>query len=187
MEHFYQNIQGWFTFPKLYSEVARTFNNDSKLVEVGVWKGTSVAYLAVEIINQGKSIKIDCIDTFEGTPEDGHLDDPIIQSGTLYEHFIENMKPVLHLINPIRSTSVDASKQYEDNSIDFIFIDASHDYDNVLADIKIWYPKVKSGGVISGHDYSWGPGVRKAVDEFFDDKKDHTFKEDEGCWIILKP
>jgi len=187
MEHFYQNIQGWFTFPTLYSDVAKKFPNGSKLVEVGVWKGTSVAYLAVELINQNKNVIIDCIDTFEGTEDDGHFNDPIVAEGKLYEHFISNMEPVKNMINPIKMASLEASKLYEDNSIDFLFIDASHDYENVLADIKTWYPKVKTGGIISGHDYSWGPGVRQAVDEFFEPiKSTHPMTESEGCWIIEK-
>ena len=184
MEHFYQNIQGWFEFPILYSDVAKKFPNGSKLVEVGVWKGKSVAYLVVELINQNKNIIIDCIDTFEGTKDDGHFNDPIVAKGKLYEHFMNNMKPVQGMINPIKMTSLEASKLYEDNSIDFLFIDASHDYKNVLADIKAWYPKVKTGGIISGDDYSWS-SVKQAVDEFFKSTT-HPMRVSEGCWIVMK-
>ena len=53
MEHFYQNIQGWFTYPNFYSEVAERFPSKSKIVEIGVWKGTSVSYLGVEFFNRG--------------------------------------------------------------------------------------------------------------------------------------
>lgn len=186
MEHFYQNIQGWFTFPQLYSNIAESCNDGDTIVEVGVWKGTSVAYLAVELINRNKKVVIDCIDTFEGTPEDGHLEDPILKEGRLYEHFIDNLKSVAEYINPIKAASLDAVNSYEDDSIDYLFIDASHDYENVKADITAWFPKVKSGGIISGHDYSWGPGVRKAVDEFFNAHPYQSFSENEGCWIIKK-
>jgi len=187
MKHFYESIQGWFTFPELYSNVARRFPGNSKIVEVGVWKGKSVAYLAVEFLNQGKNIVIDCIDTFEGTEEESHSEDPIVKEGRLLEYFLENMKPVSAMINAIQLPSLEACKLYEDESIDFIFIDASHIYENVSADIKAWYPKVKKKGIISGHDYSWGPGVRKAVDEFFHPiAHNHPMVESEGCWIIEK-
>lgn len=63
IEHFYQNIQGWFTFPNLYSSIVNHYPNDSHFVEIGVWKGKSAAYMAVEILNSQKSIKFDCIDT----------------------------------------------------------------------------------------------------------------------------
>ena len=59
-----------------------------------------------------------------------------------------------------------AAKYYRDQSLDFIFIDASHDYDSVLEDIKIWAPKVRKGGLISGHDIN-DPAVKKAVDEVY--------------------
>ena len=50
--------------------------------------------------------------------------------------------------------------------LDFVFIDASHKYEMVKADIEAWYPKVKSGGILGGHDYCTAePGVMKAVDE----------------------
>ena len=80
--------------------------------------------------------------------------------------------------------SIEASKKYEDNSIDFVFIDANHDYDYVKKDIEAWFPKVKTGGVIAGHDYHkhW-KGVVKAVDEFFLEK-DVLFSE--VCWIHNK-
>jgi len=75
-----------------------------------------------------------------------------------------------------------ASKLYTDNSIDFIYIDASHDYENVKNDLIHWYPKVKIGGVIAGHDY-YREEVKRAVDEFFKDKE---FKTSEYSWIYYK-
>lgn len=52
----------------------------------------------------------------------------------------------------LRSKSQDASKKFDDESIDFIYIDASHNYSDVIVDLQSWYPKVKIGGVIAGHD-----------------------------------
>ena len=81
----------------------------------------------------------------------------------------KNIEPVKDYINPIKGYSNDVVNQYEDNSIDFLFIDASHRYEDVLNDINLWYHKVKPDGIIAGHDYNNGdfPGVVKAVDEFF--------------------
>jgi len=53
----------------------------------------------------------------------------------------------------IRATSEQASKLFNDNSLDFVYIDANHSYEHVKRDIEIWYPKVKKGGVFAGHDY----------------------------------
>ena len=50
--------------------------------------------------------------------------------------------------------------------LDFVFIDAQHDYDSVKKDIEIWTPKLKPGGLLSGHDYQPNfKGVIQAVDE----------------------
>ena len=110
---------------------------------------------------------------------------PTLDKDFLYKHFLENIEPVKHIINPIRKASLDAVSLYKDNSLDFIFIDAAHDYENVLNDIKSWYPKVKLGtGVIAGHDYTWGPEVKKAVHDFFD-PLGLQVQEQEGCWVVV--
>lgn len=53
----------------------------------------------------------------------------------------------------IRKKSVDAARDFENGSLDFAYIDAAHDYANVLSDLDSWYPKVKPGGLLGGHDF----------------------------------
>jgi Methyltransferase domain len=66
----------------------------------------------------------------------------------------------------MQTTSVEAAAQVPDAGLDFAYIDALHDYDSVKADLEAWFPKVRPGGILAGHDYPM-PGVRAAVDEFF--------------------
>jgi predicted O-methyltransferase YrrM len=54
----------------------------------------------------------------------------------------------------IYKPSVEASKGFEDESLDFVYIDANHSYQSVKDDLNVWYPKLKVGGVICGHDFS---------------------------------
>jgi len=61
--------------------------------------------------------------------------------------------------------SLEAVLMIPDISLDFVFIDAMHTYEAVKEDIRAWFPKIRSGGIVAGHDYSWD-GVKKAVDEF---------------------
>jgi hypothetical protein len=61
MEHIYKNLnfgEDWFEYPRLYSFFVSSLPDDSAIVEVGSWKGKSTAYLAVEIINSAKNIKV---------------------------------------------------------------------------------------------------------------------------------
>jgi hypothetical protein len=75
----------------------------------------------------------------------------------------------------MRMTSEEASKIISDNTLDFVYIDALHDYENVLKDITLWEPKVRHGGIISGHDYAnlYYFGVVDAVEKFV---KDHNIE-----------
>ena len=174
IDHIYYQPQfgeNWFTYPNLYSSVVKKFPSESKFVEVGSWKGMSSAYMAVEIANSQKDIKFYCVDTWEEN----------------YNTFLDNMMPVRKYYKSIRARSLQAVKQFEDNSLDFIFIDASHEYQDVKEDIIAWLPKLKKGGILAGHDYYPEQntcGVKKAVDEIFDTNL-LEFKED--CWIYTTP
>jgi len=184
LNHFYHRIQGWPNqLPSLYAEMVKQFPSGSHFVEVGAWKGASTAAMAVEIINSGKTIKFDVVDTWLGDGTDAHALDKAVMENRLYEEFLRNMEPVKDYItiNPVRMTSLEAAALYEDNSLDFVSIDASHDYDNVKADILAWLPKVKSGGILAGDDYPY-PGVTKATNELLPD-----FKHSTAAWWWNKP
>lgn len=84
----------------------------------------------------------------------------------------------------IQKTSEEAVADFEDESIDFIWIDGNHDYEPVLLDITLWLPKLKKGAFMGGHDYKDSePGVQKAVEKVFG--KDYTFLEPD-CWSYKK-
>jgi predicted O-methyltransferase YrrM len=183
MKHFYQNEQfeeNWFSFASIYKDFVSIMKDDSIFVEVGSWKGRSAAYMAVEIINSNKNINFYCVDTWKGSAE--HSLDSNVENDTLYELFLSNIDPVKHIIKPLRMSSIDASKLFENNTIDIAFIDADHTYESVKKDIESWKSKIKQGGILAGHDYhdSW-PGVKKAVNESFVDQKIYTLLD---CWMV---
>ena len=180
MKHYYQNVKGWFEDGSLYNSVAQKYDN-AHFVEIGCWKGRSTSYMGVEIINSKNKIKFDVVDTFRGSAEHGNVD-----SDKLFNEFTTNTEPVRSAINTVhKMTSLQASELYSDNSLDFVFIDASHDYTNVLADIKAWYPKIKFGGTMSGDDYcsDWR-GVVDAVNEYFGAKNIKVYGTQH--WAIVK-
>ena len=75
---------------------------------------------------------------------------------------------------------------FENESLDLVFIDASHDFDSVHYDILTWLPKIRPGGFICGHDYDHPKigEVKRAVDYFFDDKVIALF--DDYVWAYQK-
>ena len=191
MEHFYENIQGWFNYQGLYSSAVESANSPAHFVEVGVWKGTSAAYMAVEIANSEKTIQFDCIDTFEGSTDhrnpDGCCYEPLLIADPdwLYDTFMQNMQPVQSYYTARRMSSLDAAATYTDSSLDFVFIDAEHTYSALTTDLQAWYPKVKNGGTISGHDYN-AFDVYQAVQDFFGPLGLEVYADGDS-WVVNKP
>jgi predicted O-methyltransferase YrrM len=160
MDHFYHEIEGWFDFPDLYSSVVERLSDGAHVVEVGAWLGKSTAYLAVEILNSGKAIRFDVVDWFQGSPECDAVGATVPDQRA---HFDANLAPVRHIIRDVHAEpSVEAAKRYRDGSLDFVFIDAAHATDSALADLEAWWPKLRPGGMLAGHDADW-PSVQAAV------------------------
>jgi hypothetical protein len=182
MEHFYQNIQGWFNYESIYDTAVQLAPDNAWFVEVGSWRGKSSCYLGVQIVNSGKQIRLDCVDTWLGSNEEAHVNDPAVLAGTLYHEFMANIEP-FDFIRPVSMTSMEAVKQYADNSLDFVLVDGSHEYQDVVDDITEWLKRLKPGAMLAGDDYAW-PGVKKAVDELLPDADiiGHL-----GLWVYIKP
>lgn len=163
----YENISGFFNFNDFYDFIASNFESGATFVEVGVWFGKSIVYLAQKIKELDKDIKIYAVDTWEGTKNESMLMDIVKQfNGNIYQEFLNNIKDCnVSTIIPIVKESKEAAKDFPDNSLDFVFLDADHSYEAVIGDINTWYPKIKNGGIISGHDYGFWNSVNKAVDQ----------------------
>lgn len=136
--------------------------NDDICAEIGVWRGD----FSQKILDLG--------------PKELHLIDPWVHQdfewvklakgqkiidayNYVRERFSENQNTIIHRKN---STDAFFGEQY----FDWVYIDADHSYDSVLADLNHWYPQVKKGGFLCGDDYGWSHkltrGPKPAVDEF---------------------
>jgi hypothetical protein len=186
MEHYHYKVPGWFSFPMLYSNMVSLAADGAHFIEIGSWMGCSASYMGVEIANSEKSIKFDCIDEWSDYVKDGLFlkNMPNNPGDFVHNLFLENTAPVKQYINPVKSTSVEAANLYSDNSLDFVFIDANHVYEAVCIDIATWYPKVKSGGFIAGHDYKDEP-VKHAVNTVIGENN-YLFDLRENCWLHKK-
>ena len=164
MEHFYQNIPGWFSYDYMYKDAVERSKGGELFVEIGSFKGRSSAYMAVEIANSGKSIKFECVDPMKLMSHyaDSAVEKPEEFEGYSADDFHKRLESVKDYYKLHEMTSNDAVLLFEDGSIDFLLIDGDHSYEGVKKDITNYLPKMKKGGVIVGDD-AWGPDVQNAL------------------------
>ena len=143
-------------------------NNYNSFIEVGVWEGRNIIAIAKEFPDT-ICYGVDPYDYMEYSNQLSLKDDKSYllksESENVYNKTLAYTK-VYSNFKLIRKSSSDAAKEFEQESVDLVFIDANHSYESVKNDIDLWLPKVKQGGVLSGHDYSIGFfGVIQAVNE----------------------
>ncbi len=140
---------------------------NATIVEVGSFMGLSSIVMAHALIaNQNEGARLYCVDTWQGSPE--HQQMEVVKEEKLYDIFIRNIQDagVDHIICPVRKRSTEAAADFADESADLIFIDGDHSFEACYADLKAWYPKLKPGGILIGHDCVPGSGVRQALEKF---------------------
>ena len=81
-----------------------------------------------------------------------------------------------------KGDSVSQASRIRDESVDFVFIDGDHTENGVRRDIEAWAPKVRSGGMILGHDCSWST-VQRVLNDVFPDYQDFG----EEVWGVVQP
>jgi predicted O-methyltransferase YrrM len=137
------------------------------IAELGSFMGLSSVIFANGLIRtRNLNGRIYCVDTWRGSKE--HTEREEVKQDTLYDIFLRNVREagVAGFIHPLRMPSVEAARKFRDGSLDLLFIDADHSEAACLADLEAWYPKVRPGGVILGHDCYEDNGVRRAVNAF---------------------
>jgi predicted O-methyltransferase YrrM len=122
--------------------------NGKKGVEIGVFTGSFSKY----ILENWDGV-LYMVDVWRPLGEEYEDMSNHLNYQNAYQLAMDNIKGYEDRGIMIRATSKDASNIFEDNSLDFIYIDANHAYDFVKEDIRIWFPKLKKGGIFSGHDY----------------------------------
>ena len=136
--------------------------------ELGFKKGAEIGTeqgLYAEILCKANpGLKLHCIDAWAVYP--GYREH--VAQGLIDKFHLEAKKRLsLFPCKVIKAFSIDAAKKLPDNSLDFVYIDANHDYGYVTTDLRIWSKKVRKGGIVSGHDYAHrAPGVVRATNDF---------------------
>jgi len=186
MEHFYQDISGFMSHKNtvMLDIVLDQFPAGGTWVELGSWTGRSAAYCVVELINRNKLGPFYCVDTWKGETAIAY-DTATVQD--LRKIFRQNVKPVTKHIKMLSMISWNAAKKFNDNTVDFCYVDAGHSYEAVSNDLTAWWPKMRPGSMFGGDDYTKGyPGVQQAVWDFFG-PMDIKVRRSGRCWLVTKP
>jgi hypothetical protein len=169
----WNDIPGWFQWRSAQEEAVHTFPEGSRFVEVGAYLGRSLCSLADVARLSGKRFTLVGVDTCVGSGVEGpraknyHGAAVDEGGGTFAGQLHKNVLACgfADEVALIVATSITASTLFADRSLDWVHLDARHDYDSVAADIAAWRPKLKVNGWLSGDDYDdtkW-PDVVRAV------------------------
>lgn len=195
MEHFHETIDGWFDFADLYAaQVAKAPKTGAHFVELGSFLGKSAAFLAVEIANSGKAITFDTCDSFVGIDREHVPDDAqwasyqalLAAHGDLETACRQHLARVAEWVTIKTGDGVALSAGYADESLDFVFLDDDHSTAHVLRELDAWWPKLKRGGTLAGHDLDW-PEVSRAVSIWSVKHGIPHARVSERSWAMEKP
>ena len=147
------------------NDFIKSLNKDLKICEVGVFEGEFSEF----ILNEINPSELHLIDLFDGLSHSGDKDGKNIRHRNLNEVYEElKTKYVNQNVFIYKGNSHHILKKLPMNYFDLIYIDADHSYESVRLDLDLSHKKVKSGGIIAGHDYIKEnfSGVYRAVNEF---------------------
>jgi hypothetical protein len=140
--------------------------------EIGVKAGR----YSHELLSKWRGSELISIDPWLSADPDEYVDRSNVSQDEFeryYQMTRERLEPHGSRSSIWRMTSVEAAPKVPERSLDFVYIDARHDYDSVTEDLEAWCAKVRPGGILAGHDYVDGDlpegefYVKSAVDEFF--------------------
>jgi predicted O-methyltransferase YrrM len=161
MREFWKSIPGeMFDFPGYYQKIANGLPNNCRICEVGNADGKSAIFLAESLANIGKQFLLTMVDSLDY----GNL-------GQLTE-IMRNVTRcgLAESIELLPISSVDAAAKFPNELFHFVFIDASHDYEQTKSDIRAWWPKIMPRYHLAGHDAISHEHVKMAIHEVIDEK-----------------
>lgn len=148
-------------------------------IQIGSYQGEGTELF----LKSGAFKTLYCIDPWESgyDQRDQSADDRIFAAEQKFDKRFANN----YIVKKIKAKSNDVVTKFEDESLDFIYVDGCHTYESVKDDLNNYIPKVKKGGIIAGHDWcqNW-PGVSKAVMQVF--HKEPIKKYLDSSWVYIK-
>ena len=189
-----KSIQGWNSHSPVFDNLVNEVR-PAVIIEVGTWLGASAIHMARAVKALGLQTKIYCVDTWLGAKEfwidykASSAWDLKLKNGypQVYFDFLANVVEhgMQDVIIPVPNTSYIGSLIFKHYGItpDLVYIDGSHEYQDVKLDIHAYSALVRPGGILFGDDIHW-PGVNQAVREVFSNTADVY---ENNFWIYRKP
>ena len=170
---------------QLFMTVVRTKKVDGDIAEVGAYRGASA-----KLICEAKGDKaLHLFDTFEGLPDLSQIDNPRFYKGQFLATFedVKNYLKEYPNIHFYKGLFPFTAEPIEGKVFSFVNLDVDL-YESTLSCLKFFYPRMNKGGIIMSHDYMDInlPGVRKAVDDFFEDKQETIIELSGTQCLIVK-
>lgn len=137
----------------LRREVFGYWLNDRGLLGTGAEIGCACGTFARQMLSTWKGIGYRMVDPWEKQSPDVYQDN---MNDSDFDNFYKLCTELANKdkrVTLIRKLSIEAAPLHDDNSLDFVYIDGNHSYRNVMEDIGAWFPKVKLGGILCGHDF----------------------------------
>lgn len=162
-------------------EVKNLLGDNLKIVEIGSYCGSG----SIIISDFFPDSKLYCVDPWTKYHEEGSNYDIDKQEIELQEaeRIFDSVIADKLNITKKKMYSSDYVKKVDDETIDFVYIDGNHGYSFVKEDITNWFPKLKNGGILGGHDYGWS-SVRRAIKDVIGEDPYMTFID--GSWFFIK-
>ena len=162
-----KGIDGFFSEDegRWYARFARALRG-GVFVEVGSWKGRSTSFIG-KICNTNGT-RLVCVDHWRGSSDKlGATYAAALAEEDVEQTFRRNMSALAIEVEVIAEASVVAAARFEPQSVDRVFLDAGHDLASVTEDLCVWSERLRSGGILAGHDYDHKHAeVCSAVDAF---------------------
>ena len=145
------------------AHLGRLLPPNAHVVEIGVAEGR----FSLEILRWGVA-RLYLVDTWAPIPDNrGTGGWPQEWHEKNWARMNENVAPFIDRVTILRGLSHDMAFKVPDESLDMVYLDGDHSYKGVFVDLHCWFPKLKQGGIMAGHDYlNSAYGVRDAVETF---------------------
>lgn len=187
-------MPGFCDFADLYAMWQRRLPDTATVVEIGSFVGASALAWGSMAKARGRRHRLICVDTWQGLPREEFVDAAMAdqqaawlqQHGSLRPLFEANTREVADWLEVRTGDSLQVVDTFEDESVDAVFLDDNHRTPHVAQELRAWWPKLKPGGYLAGHDVDF-PGVRLALLPWGQEVRVPIVPASERSWMVRKP